>query len=103
MSTGIRKAREEFRQRRADDHRRREAREPFEVAWEREHAKTERARSDAERMAGRIAWGLIVGILLGSWLEVSLSSLLTLAVSTTIVWAALGWLVDWLQGKPPGR
>jgi len=78
-------------------------REPFEVAWEREQARTERARSDVERTAGRIAWGLIVGILIGSWLELSLSSLLTLVVSTTIVWAALGWFVDWLQGEPPER
>ena len=96
MGTVVRRAREELRQRRTADDRQQAAREPFEMAWDRE-----RAPSDVERVAGRIAWGLIVGVLLGSWLDLSLSSLLALVVGATVVWAALGWFVDWLQGEPP--
>ena len=101
MGTVVRRAREEVRQRRTAYDRRREAREPLEVAWDRERARTERARSDVERVAGRVAWGLIVGILLASWLDLSLSSLLALVVGATVVWAAVGWFIDWLQGEPP--
>lgn len=105
MTTGrfsVGRAREELRRSRAERDRRREAREPLEVAWEREQAQARQRTTDVERVAGRVAGGLVVGLLLGAWLELSLASFLALLLATMVAWAALGWLVDRFEGERPG-
>ncbi len=77
------------------------AREPLEVAWEREHARIRGRTSEAERVAGRVAGGLLLGVLLGSWLDLSLATFLMLLLATMVAWIALCRLVDRFEGRRP--
>ena len=93
--------RHEIRRAQSRRERLREIREPLEVAWEREQERSRRRVTDPERAAGRVAAGLGLGAVVGSWLDLSLASFLALLVATAIACVAVATSLDRALGRRP--
>jgi len=91
--------RETLRRRQDERERLPEAREPLEVAWEREQEGSRRRVTPLELAAGRTAAGLGLGAVIGAWLDLSIGSFLALLVVTAIACVAVATSLDRALGR----